>query len=372
MSISNLIKQKKKKENLQKISEKFKDQTFSASFEPLYFFIKNSRFLFNGFSIVTGSAFLFYFLENFMYWKEAAAVGAVSLLVSMEIFKTKTGLLSFTYFFKGKKAFSVVLLVFTALFFLCSFYLSTEGAAVFFTENIEKVNKHDLSKDFSFRRDSIRNYYNNSIEELKTGLKEFSESVSYRGKINIHNPTNKKVISSYYSSIEKKEQEKQEALLDLGKEEEAAAAALGTELTVDRRFFLIASIINEFLIVFFSWFLVYYEYNQFQEINIVEEEAVSVSFSDIQSLLNNFLLSHSISAEGRKESFQEIGFSLNALRNPRKLHSVNNELESKNTERDLSGLEQDILNGLTDYRTLTRKHSVNVRTVKETIEKLKR
>jgi hypothetical protein len=131
----------------------------------------------------------------------------------------------------------------------------------------------------------------------------------------------------------------------------------------------------DLLIILAGWYLVFYDWQTVQESEVLTgAEPVNISLNDMRDVVRHMITlndeNQSLSLPAASEE-KAIGFALHK-------HSVNHTETRKNHEKghvvserskDYSGLINDIKNGERDYRTLAARHRVNLRTIKQYMQR---
>jgi hypothetical protein len=310
--------------------------------------------------------------ESFLHFQIISALLSAAILLFWEYVKSSLLKQSFVSYYQTF-AFPVIS-VFAFLMLTGSVYTSLQGAKQYHEQKSTVLS--DFKATSENKLDSISSYYNNQILAAKTELKAYKESVMYKGKINPYAKATSATLTRLNNEISDLNNEKSKAIASLKSEIETGISHAKKKQNFNGFAFLALALLNEVLIIFCLWFLIFYKYKQVEESEVFtpRNENLSFSFSDLNRFAELVLRNsnqYALTNELEAQAPAKIGFNT-TLSN----HSVNQHLNSKEQEKqalskaDLTGLESDIKNGITDYRTLMKRNNVNVNTVKKYLTEL--
>lgn len=368
-----ILKRQKQSERLQAAREKLREKSFTEQYVSIEGTIRYARLLFHFFSILTAYTFLYLLLDSFLHNTVVSVCISLLLLVLWEY--TKSILLqdSFYSYYRNKSIAPVSII---ALIMLgASIYTSLQGAKIYYEQNTSLVS--DFKADTEQKADSINSHYYTKIEAVKEELKAFKEEVSWRGKINVYNPIVQAEISRFNALLSTLEEERLNSIAAL---KEDARTGLN-EATEQAEFnligFIVLASINEILILVCCWFMVYFNYNLVKESEAVQGVGEEYTFNadSLNRYTQHILLNAPMAALNEQESISHrtkstIGFNFNNHSVNQAYSSKEQEKEALSTDQKIKGLVSDIKSGITDYRTLMQRNSVNVNTVKKYLTEL--
>lgn len=159
------------------------------------------------------------------------------------------------------------LIFFVFLFLIGSVILSVNGAKEIFARTNSLVSNYDKFSDF--KKDSVSTHFDNFIHQKEKELTAYKKSVSWKGSINIANPTNKKVILDLNNEITLLNSDRRAALKQLTQENQKERNLLIEKTTFNTYLIVAFSGINELLILLMLWFIPYYDYKALKEKNTI-------------------------------------------------------------------------------------------------------
>ena len=343
----------------EKARELFSWKPFCITYRPVYLAAKYGRYGFGLVSIITGFEALAAPLADSLPYSIACTLSGL-MLFALEWLKSFSGLQTAKNIVTG----NVPLIgAITLLTFGASVHLSLDGSRRMHQQLDQTVSQVQLSA--AAASDSVRAAYLAQIESEKTALKSYLESVSWQGKVDASNRATRQTIERHNQQIAALQSEMAATLQAMAADQETSVSQAESQSAYNGRFWLIVSGVNELLIVFCLWFMTYYQHRLHTDTELLSQpEKVQLSFHDFQNL--QFLFSQSESSQfvPLNEAKGKIGFPLSESLSKQ-------ETLRKNQENDsFSDLLNDVKNGCRDYRTLCRKHGVNVLTVKSAIQQI--
>lgn len=338
--INKIIRSKNRATLIQSANEQFGFKTTLDELYSLFQFTKFFRWIIPLFSIITGASFLYYLLIDIIHPLVSFVVSGL-LLTAIEIPKHKIGKIALTRIYSNSRSFITFIFVFTFMGFISiSVFMSLQGVKELHNRLDDTVVNFELHR--SKQKDSLNTFYQNEIKALKTAKNDYISSVSWQGKIDIHNSTNKQVIANYDERIKTKEGEMASVLLEFKQQSNKLRNLIQSKNTFNSVMWLSISGIVELMIVLCVLFEVYYMYRVFQEEQIINSDN-GYDIGQIASYIVNRDVPVTIAA--KHEQKQEIGF--------------------KPKTDKYQEVVSDLKNGITDARTLMKKHHINVKTLTE-------
>jgi hypothetical protein len=244
--------------------EQFAFKPFLVEYRPLRKFLSFARWLLACFSIATGFGCLFFLLfPTLPSW--LAGLLATAGLLLIEWLKHLLGTVGFRQYYRttgfpwvGVPALAIVTL---------SIGLSLQGV-----QRLHKVadrSEAQLTHSYQQQRDSLQQHYEALIAQQKKALTDFQASVSWRGKINLHNPTTARTIDRMNAELQKVSKHRQQAEVGLETDYQQERQRLQSQHHFDRWAWLLLSALVEAAILACLWFGVYYAYRVQKEATIL-------------------------------------------------------------------------------------------------------
>ncbi len=119
----------------------------------------------------------------------------------------------------------VPFLIFNVALILLSVFLSVKGIQLYNEEKMAikptLIHTDSLMLAYESKLEATQKMYDQQIQALQADEKAFKASVSWKGKINIYNPANRKLLSDYSDRLQTLAQEKKEALSRLQTERQS-------------------------------------------------------------------------------------------------------------------------------------------------------
>lgn len=361
-NIKGLEEQKSKKDYLNKAKERFSYKSIVKRFKYIYVLSNISKYLFHLISILTGFYFLYNIFNNVFSFQILSIILAALILVVFE--GVKAFIITDTVESFYSKNHYYTLALFSVIFMCGSVYSSLNGTKELHSNLNTKLS--DLEALQKLEIDSLNSYFLLKIQENYKELKEYKKQVSYRGQINIHNKTNKQIISNYDARIDNLERQQLQDLNDIKQKHKRQSLKASQKVQFNSNIIIILSFINEVTIILIYWFIVYFDFMQVKENELIEDFAPNYNFSyeDVKHITNSIILdnlnkSNSILLN-KKEEEKRIGF-----KPPESVKVLNSYEETR------KNVLKDIESGLRDYRTLCKKHHTNVITIKKIFDSIK-
>lgn len=142
--------------------------------------------------------------------------------------------------------------VLAVVFLAVSIYTSVSGLMQFSKQQTDK--SKDINVNYSTKKDSIEKYYNGLIKDERNALKEYKRQVSYKGKIDMTNQTNRKTILDYENRITSFNTQKTNALSDTKNDNSLILNENRSKTKIVTSEMLIVALINEIFIIVCLWF----------------------------------------------------------------------------------------------------------------------
>tara|TARA_Y100001956_G_C4127948_1_gene191409 strand:+ start:3508 stop:4656 length:1149 start_codon:yes stop_codon:yes gene_type:complete len=369
--LAKVFERNKYSEKLKKAESNFAFKTFTEQFSKLEQALKYGRTIFHLFSILTAFTFLFLLFESFLNSFVISGMLAGSILIFWEYSKSNILQNTFYSYYRNSKipfALSIVSLVMLS----GSVFTSLQGAKEYFQKNHNKT--EDFQEHITIKVDSLNNLYAIKIENTESDLNKFKDQVTYLGKIDISNKSVAKTIDRYNQEILLLKKEREISLKQLSESLNNDLKKVSSQSEFNLIAFICLSGINELLIVICSWFLVYFEFRLFKESEVFKPHEQNYTFSTASLnkfaelvLMNNqhnlIEANHNI-----EEPTKSIGFQHSVHHSVKQVNSSQNQVKTPLSNTKIQGLVSDIQSGITDYRTLMKRNSVNVLTVKKYLE----
>jgi hypothetical protein len=225
-----------------------------------------------------------------------------------------------------------------------------------------------LTQQLAHEVQELQRFHDNRIQHLEDELRDYKKSVSWRGQINMANTTNQKVIANYNQRIADEVQ----ALTKQTTDHEQQREQIKEKVVFHRYTFASLALLIDLLILLSGWFLVYYDYRTLEETHSLQQhERFSLDMAEIQEILGaKTLATHATTSPEPVSLFQRtIGFELKKKHEEARTTHDHASLSNTTYQDRYTSLIADIKAGVRDYRSLCKRHSVNVLTVKKFMEK---
>ena len=254
--INALLEAEATRAQVQKAKDRFQFKPYFQKYKGLKITANILQVLLPVFSIATGTLFLSSILSELMPIYGLALILGLGLIALLEYSKAYLVNVGFTDFYTSKL--NILALCFVLVLASLSAFTSLQG--------IKELHKKldtslsTLADNQATQEDSIRSYFDYQIESTKEELASFKASITWNGKINMHNQANAKTINGYSNQLEILQKDKSKALAEVktlhGIQSEATSNATGFNLII------VISIIAlvEVCILLANWFVIYYDY----------------------------------------------------------------------------------------------------------------
>lgn len=234
-------------------SKQFIDRGYLTTYKPYYLASKRGLWVLQAASILFAlsyvSSLITTLLPSYVPFWGVVALSFVGLYF-IEIGKKLTLTRSIDSIIKRySDSFFYVLAV---VFLVVSIYTSVSGLMQFSKQQTDKSTA--INADFSTKKDSIEKYYNELIKDERNALKEYKRQVSYKGKIDMTNSTNRKTILDYENRITSFNTQKTNALSDTKNDNSLILNENRSKTKIVTSEMLIVALINEIFIIVCLWF----------------------------------------------------------------------------------------------------------------------
>ncbi|MEN7547841.1 zinc finger MYND domain-containing protein [Rapidithrix thailandica] len=206
MAESNPLQSHKRKADMQAFAEIFREKPYWEQYKPKQRIALVLSFVCNALSIAAAFTFPFLQLAELLpYVAEETAYFLSGLITLCLLVLLELGLrLELRYFFVGAlksnwQKINPFSLLWVALLFSLSVFSSMKGAELFVlhTDTQQKVLLDNFQRDTV----QINRGFLQRIAEEEKALAAYKASVSWKGKINMYNPTTRQVIAGHTSEI---------------------------------------------------------------------------------------------------------------------------------------------------------------------------
>lgn len=282
-----VLQNKTLKSEVKQAKEAFTPKPFVAEFRRLKLLLQASHPVFSAFSVITGTAFLYYLFASQLPLI-LAVILSVAMLLILELAKAFFARLMVKKLFL-RSAQSPVFSAIALPLFALSIFLSVNGTEMIYS-NLDE-SKQELSGTFQAKKDSVNTYYDSLANIENSDFAAFKASVTYKGKINVYNPATKSRIQANTARLERYQTDKGKALSVLEKEYEKQEKARTAETGFARTTWIVISGINEALILACLFGLVWYQYRVSQENEaLTEAETYTLSTDAVQALIQSLFV----------------------------------------------------------------------------------
>lgn len=142
--------------------------------------------------------------------------------------------------------------VLAVVFLTVSVYTSVSGLMQFSKEQTDKSKV--INTQYGTKKDSIEKYYNTLIKAERNALNDYKKQVSYKGKIDMTNATNKKTILDYETRITSFNTHKTNALNETKNDNSSLLNENRSKTKIVTSEMFIVALINEIFIIVCLWF----------------------------------------------------------------------------------------------------------------------
>ena len=234
-------------------SKQFVDKGYLTTYKPYYTASKRGLWILQGASILFAlsyvSALITALLPSFVSFWGIVALSLVGLYF-VEIGKKLTLTRSIDSILKrySDYFFYVLAVVFLAV----SIYTSVSGLMQFSKQQTDKSTV--INAGYAVKKDSIEKYYTALIKSERNALNDYKRQVSYKGKIDMTNLTNRKTILDYETRITSFNAQKTNALNDTKNDNGLNLNENRSKTKIVTSEMFIVALINEILIIVCLWF----------------------------------------------------------------------------------------------------------------------
>lgn len=297
-------------ERVQRAKERFQFKPFIVQYEGVKK-LANLRPILHLISILLALMLVYTVLEEIFHNKAFSLFIAIFFLGLWESLKSRFITIAFEQFYTS----------FTISFFACLFglltllgsvYLSLEGSALYHQEYSTTLQDYEVFHQSKV--DSVQDFYTTKIQGQEDSLQAYKNSIEWLGRIDMSNKATQEMIASFAIIRTHLETEKKQALTKLENEYKANQSSLTESVTYNKAAFILIASINELLILFLMWFVVYYDYMAKKQANTISKmnKQTLVSIEDVQKLfeLSDFStnLSPNVRRTGTNANANLIGF----------------------------------------------------------------
>lgn len=265
-------------QEFQEAEQLFEFKTFYERFKPLHGAAKVAQYVFPLFSIGTALTFITMLVYSAIPILELCFAIGLILLGTWEYLKNYLIKDMTMTYYQQKNRLPVGISLLVLVLFIGSVTSSMMGV----TEAHQMLDSSisDFKVIKTHEKDSVNSYYDNLINNEKSDLNSFKESITYKGKINLYDKTTNQVIERHNKNLARLEQEKHEALQKLNQGADQELTKVQAKSHQNTFAFGIISLINELLILLCGWFIIFYkakwvsETRLKQEIGVLENQQV--------------------------------------------------------------------------------------------------
>lgn len=288
--LKNILTLKEKQQIQSEAVNMFREKSVIDKYKQANQLFNNTRKVLGLLSIAGGTATIYYNVSNNTIHPYLTFIFALGVLILIEVIKHKTGVISFVALLKNELDMlsigGILVMLLSSLF---SFQLSIQGVKLLHKNYDNTI--VDTKQYFKSQKDSVISVYTALIQAKQNDLTGYKSSVSYKGKINIHNKTNRNVIDTYTNAINLLEAQKIGVLKAIEEVERKELINSEKEYSFNSEFWYFLSIGNELLILLLIFLDVYFNYKVSLEVNalkdsvgILQEEETFSLLRDIQQL----------------------------------------------------------------------------------------
>lgn len=300
----NTLDTEKLQKQVQKSTEFYAQQPFVQENYGLFYLSKIFHFIFSIFSIITGFGFLYFLFADYVFMV-IAGIMAASILFGLELVKSIALQMSIKKMYQNRFS---GLALFALMCVSASILFSVLGAKELF-EHLDKsvhTQKNNAQKEIK----TIAQEYDKKIAQEKQELKQFKESVSWQGKININDENVSKNINGYLGRVDSLISQKNKVLHRASTQNEKESQILLQDSNFNLWAWLSVSLSNEILLVLCVWYACHYHWHtQKEKAILTNTRTYKTTAEELQNFLDLYL-----STENKEllaiEASNNVGFEI--------------------------------------------------------------
>lgn len=359
-NLREFLKRKEESDFLKESKTMFEYQGFYKENLAIFEASKFSRFVLPVFSILTGAAYLTSVSISVIPFKAVAVFLSLVLLVLWEYIKSKLITITFTRVYSNAGTIKVLSVgAVMVVFYLVSVYASVMGAKELHKEFDSSVNSWILKSNLT--KEALSNSFFAQIDSLKSQREVYKKSVSYKGKIDIHNKANRTFFENNDKRIAALEKDRREALKDYQRQNDQELNKLQDKHGYNSTAIMILACLIDFLIIASGWFCIFFRKATAEEPEqILNANQAQFSYSEVENMFKYAMLSYQtnmVQAPGVMQP--SVGFQYGPGGKPQKPSSTDK----------IQEVIAEIKSGNRNMKYLTSTYKVNVNTVKNLIDK---
>ena len=294
----NALRQVANKKILELAGSQYGFKSKLEEYRPLLRITKPARWLFAGFSILTGAGWLYYrllpVLPSITVELGGVPVNLMALVLGLGIFicyellKGELSQIAFKQVFKnGLNGITGFLLVTALLFYAGSVYASLAGISDLYSGIKARPEVEGFLSKSDAQKQTITAQYDAKIRAETQGLNAFKESVTWKGKINMYNKSTANTINGYNTRINNLNEQKASELAAHSQSSGDELSRIKAENSYNAAAWVWLSTANELLIFACILFGAWYFYTVHNEKELLQQ-FTGINESDFSSLLQNF------------------------------------------------------------------------------------
>lgn len=300
----NTLDAEKLQKQVQKSTEFYAQQPFVKENYGLFYLAKIFHFIFSIFSIITGFGFLYFLFADYVFMVIAGIMASL-ILFGLELVKSIALQMSIKKMYQNRFS---GLALFALMCVSASILFSVLGAKELFEHLDKSVQEHKTTQNNALK--TLTKEYDKKIAEEKQELQSFKESVSWQGKINLHDNNIAKNINGYLGRVDSLISQKNKSLQKMSSQTDKENEILLKESNFNLWAWLWVSLSNEILLVLCVWYACHYHWHtQKEKAILTNTHTYKTTAEELQNFLDLYL-----STENKEllaiEASNNVGFEI--------------------------------------------------------------
>lgn len=280
----NTLDTEKLQKQVQKSTEFYAPQPFVQENYGLFYLSKIFHFIFSVFSIITGFGFLYFLFADYVFMV-IAGIMATLILLGLELVKSIALQMSIKKMYQSRFS---GLLLFALLCVSVSVLFSVLGAKELFEHLDKSVHQHRTTQNNELK--ALSKEYDKKIAQEKQELQAFKESVSWQGKINLHDSNIAKNINAHLGRVDSLISQKNKSIHKATTQADKESEILLKESNFNLWAWLWVSLSNEILLVLCVWYACHYHWHtQKEKAILTDTHTYKTTAQDLQNFLGLYL-----------------------------------------------------------------------------------
>lgn len=255
---ANIANIEKDVQDEQKASELMSQKSYAQDNKALKIIARFTSYLTSSFSIASGLYFLYSTFLLVLYFDAISWIVAGILLIFLELSKHISTSKTLELYYRGRNIFAYSLFVIILL--SLSVLFSIKGVEAFYSQVMHE-------KPTLINTNSIAKEYEQRIKDIEKQRKEFTNSVSWQGQINIYHPQIINSLANFDTQIAKLRDEKNKATQKAETTNAQTENKNNSKHITSVLYLVLIFGLNEFFCMLALWYGVYYYYRVNKETN---------------------------------------------------------------------------------------------------------